>query len=217
METLRLQSPGTGPAAALIGGRVRTKPGRGHVRRLDRDGAGRSDAAVPQRDEADLRARRLSGELHVPAAVAACRVVRLASASFDRGYRRPGTICFRTQTDCRRWRATGWADCCGMRRAAAAFSTPTINGYKRYHAELDGAGSRRMGVRQPSGDGARRRPARRSRDPAGEPGRRARGQSVSLHGLADRRGSGWYCDQRRSRTVGRYAIQRRRAARCRRH
>ena len=30
--------------------------------------------------------------------------------------------------------------------AAAAFSTPTINGYKRYHAELDGAGSCRVGL-----------------------------------------------------------------------
>ena len=33
--------------------------------------------------------------------------------------------------------------------AATAFSTPTINGYKRYHAELDGTRSRRVGLRQP--------------------------------------------------------------------
>ncbi len=93
LETLRRQPAGTRPAAALAGGRVRAEPGRGHVRRHHRHGTRRPDAAVPQRDEAGLRPRRLSCQLHVPAAPAACGIVRLASASFDRGHRhRPQSV-----------------------------------------------------------------------------------------------------------------------------
>ena len=92
--------------------------------------------------------------------------------------------------------------------AATAFSTPTINGYKRYHAELDGTRSRRVGLRQPRRDGAGRGAARRSGDPAGESGRRAGRQPVSLHGLADRRRSGRRPYAGRSGRGRRYAVPR---------
>ena len=48
-----------------------------------------------------------------------------------------------------------------------------------------GAGSRDLGTRQPRRDDPRARRRRRSRDAAGKPHRRARRQSLSLHGLAD--------------------------------
>ena len=123
-----------------------------------RHGAGRSDAAVPQRDEADARPRGLSGELHVPAAIAACRILGLASASFDRGCRdRPQSV-----------PARGWSVATGAplaRRTVAACDAGSgvqhadDQRLQTLHAELDGAGSRRMGLRQPSGDGAGCRPA----------------------------------------------------------
>jgi glutamine synthetase len=68
--------------------------------------------------------------------------------------------------------------------AATAFATPTVNGYKRYRPYA-GAGSRDLGARQSRRDGARARPAGRSGDASGESRRRARGQSVPLHGFAN--------------------------------
>ena len=153
--------------------------------------AGRPDAAVPQRDQTDLRARGLPGELHVPAAVSACGRRPAGTCIIRSRTPRPAAICFRTRTVCRSRRSEWLGGLLRHARAAAAFSTPTINGYKRYRPQLHGAGSRRLGLRQSSGDGARGRHRRRSGDASGKPGGRAGRQSVSLHGLADRRGTGW--------------------------
>ena len=72
-------------------------------------------------------------------------------------------------------------------RAAAAFTTPTLNGYKRYRPYPARARPRDLGARQSRRHGAGDRRARRSGDAPGEPRRRAGRQSVSLHGVADRR------------------------------
>ena len=67
------------------------------------------------------------------------------------------------------------------------FTTPTINGYKRYRSyslapdrAIWGRDNRGVMIRVLGGAG-------RSRDAAGEPDRRARRQSLSLHGLANSR------------------------------
>ena len=109
-------SAGARLAAAVDGSGVRAEPDRSDVRRHDRNGTGRSDAVVPQRDQADLRPRGLPRQLHVPAAD--CRMPRPRAGICIIRWRmpRPAAICFRTRTDCRRWRAPGWADCCGTQR-----------------------------------------------------------------------------------------------------
>ena len=78
--------------------------------------------------------------------------------------------------------------CCEHARASAVFTTPTINGYKRYRSyslapdrAIWGRDNRGVMVRVLGGAG-------RSRHAAGKPHRRARRQSLSLHGLADPRG-----------------------------
>ena len=70
-------------------------------------------------------------------------------------------------------------------RAAAAFATPTINGYKRYRSYSLAPDRAIWGARQSRRDGPRARRPGRSGDAAREPRRRARCQSVSLHGVAD--------------------------------
>ncbi len=70
-------------------------------------------------------------------------------------------------------------------RASAVFSTPTINGYKRYRP-YSLAPDRAIWGRDNRGvdDPRARRPGRPG-DAAREPHRRAGGKSLSLHGLAD--------------------------------
>ncbi len=90
----------------------------------------------PQRHEAGGAAARLSGELHVPAEIAQYVRQRLASPPVSAGpeigpqsVRSPGA---RTN----RFSPLGQHYLAGLlahARAAAAFTTPTINGYKRYH------------------------------------------------------------------------------------
>ena len=92
-------------------------------------------------------------------------------------------------------------------RAAAAFTTPTVNGYKRYHGATRWRRSGDLGARQSRRDGARARRARRSVDASGKSRRRAARQSVSLHGLADPRRPRRHRAQARSRPVGRHALR----------
>ena len=90
--------------------------------------------------------------------------------------------------------------------AAAAFTTPTINGYKRYRRLFAGARPRHLGARQSRRHDARARRAGRSGDASGKPRRRAGGESVSLHGVADLRRPRRHGAQARSRAVGGYAV-----------
>ena len=87
-------------------------------------------------DEAGRAPARLSRQLHVPAGVAEHVLQRLASASVaDREEKRQATRSSRTtaRTCCRRSAALS-RGLLAHARAAAAFTTPTINGYKRYRA-----------------------------------------------------------------------------------
>ena len=101
-------------------------------------------------------------------------------------------------------------------RAAAAFTTPTINGYKRYHGvnsmapiqAIWASDNRGVMVRvlgEP-GDAV---------DASGEPRRRAARQSVSLHGVADPRRPRRHRAQARAAAVGRSSPTRSRPSRCR--
>ena len=70
-----------------------------------------------------------------------------------------------------------------------------------------GARSRDLGARQSRRDGARARPAGRSGDASGKSRRRAGGQSLSLHRLADLRRPRRHRAPPRSRPVGRHALR----------
>ena len=92
-------------------------------------------------------------------------------------------------------------------RASAVFTTPTINGYKRYRSyslapdrAIWGRDNRGVMIRVLGGAG-------RCRDAVGKPDRRARRQSLSLHGLADSLRPRRRRPQARSRPVGRYALR----------
>ena len=92
-------------------------------------------------------------------------------------------------------------------RAATVFTTPTINGYKRYRSyslapdraiwgrDNRGVMIRALGRRQRQGDAA------------GKPGRGAGGKSVSLYGVADPVRPRWRRSRARSRSVRRYALR----------
>ena len=123
-------------AAALGRDRARPEPVRVHVPSAGRARARRHHDAVPQRREAELPPAGLSRELHVPAEAAQRDVERLASASVAarparsapmRSWRRPR----RLLSPLGRHFLGGLL---AHARAAAAFTTPTINGYKRYRA-----------------------------------------------------------------------------------
>ena len=92
-------------------------------------------------------------------------------------------------------------------RASTVFTTPTINGYKRYRSyslapdrAIWGRDNRGVMIRVLGGAG-------RYRDAAGKPDRRAGRQSLSLHGLANSLRPRRRRPQARSRTVGRYAVR----------
>ena len=92
-------------------------------------------------------------------------------------------------------------------RASTVFTTPTINGYKRYRTyslapdrAIWGRDNRGVMIRVLGG-------ARRCRDAAGKPHRRARRQSLSLHGLADSLRPRRRRPRARSRPVGGYAVR----------
>ena len=92
-------------------------------------------------------------------------------------------------------------------RASTVFTTPTINGYKRYRSyslapdrAIWGRDNRGVMMRVLGGPGDR---ATRLENRIGEP----RGQSLSLHGLADSRRARRHRSQARSRSVGRYALR----------
>ena len=74
--------------------------------------------------------------------------------------------------------------------ASTAFSNPTVNGYKTADGQSPGAKAGGLVARQQGCDVPAGRRHGRSGDAYREPIRRAGGQPVSLHGLADRRRPG---------------------------
>ena len=93
------------------------------------------------------------------------------------------------------------------RRQRAAFSTPTVNGYRRYRAYTL-APDRVIWARDNRGvHDPRARPARASRHAFGKSHRRAGGQSVSLHGVANLCRPRRHGAAPRSRTIGRHAVR----------
>ena len=115
-------------------------------------------------------------------------------------------------------------------RAAAAFTTPTINGYKRYRSLLAGARPRDLGPRQSRRDGPRARRRRtiaatrlenRVGEPAANPylymasqiltgldGMRAHARSRPVGGYALRDAGGAVCRKRSSEALARAARRR---------
>ena len=100
-------------------------------------GARRQHGAVSQRGEADRAPPRLSRDLHVPAETAECVRVRLAPAPVARLARRAArTPSWPAKAASRlaRSAATISPGCSRMRGRPTVFTTPTINGYKRYRS-----------------------------------------------------------------------------------
>ena len=101
-------------------------------------------------------------------------------------------------------------------RAAAAFTTPTVNGYKRYHGVNSMAPIQAIWAQgQSRRDDPRAGRAGRSVDASGEPRRRAARQSVSLHGVADPRGPRRHRAQAHARAVRRFTLRDFAPSRCR--
>ena len=137
LEIIRRDVAGARPAAAVDRGRIRPEPVRIHLQADNRPGARRHHGAVPQRREADRPPPRLSRDLHVPAETAECVRVRLASASVARVARDGGENAFMPETDGEVLTPFGRNYLAGLlehARASAVFTTPTINGYKRYRS-----------------------------------------------------------------------------------
>ena len=104
----------------------------------------------------------------------------------DRKYRRQRFRARRRRDCCRRSAITISPDCSRTARAAAAFTTPTVNGYKRYR-QYTLAPDRVIWGHDNRGVMLRVHRRRRRRcDADREPGRGAVRQSLSLHGIADR-------------------------------
>ena len=86
-------------------------------------------------------------------------------------------------------------------RAGSVFTTPTLNGYKRFRSHSLAPDRASLGPRQPRRHGARARRRRRQRDATGEPRRRAGRQPLPLHGLAGAGGPRRHGAPPRSRPV----------------
>ena len=136
LEIIRARRAGARPSLALDRGRVRSEPMRIHLCAPSRPRARRQHGAVPQRGEADRPPPRLSRNLHVPAETAQRVRLRLAPASVDRRARQRrkrlhGKGRRRGAEPVRRHYLAGLLR---HARASAVFTTPTINGYKRYRS-----------------------------------------------------------------------------------
>ena len=172
--------------------------------------ARRQHGAVSQRREADRPPPRLSRHLHVPAETAERVRLRLAPASVDRLARRAARTPSWPRTAARRLSPFGRA----LSRGTAAARPRLDRVHDADHQRLQalpllfaGAGPRDLGTRQPRRHDPRARRRQRCRDAAGKPHRRARRQSLSLHGLADSLRPRRRRSRARSRPVGGYAVR----------
>ena len=188
IQLLAPQLRALGSAAAHVRGRVRSEPARGHVQSGAWPCRGRQHDAVPQRGEADLPPPRLSRDVHVPARPAEHVFERLAPAPVAaRARNRAATRLRRRRTD-EIISAPGQHFIAGVlkhARASCVFTTPTINGYKRYKP-YSLAPDRAIWGRDHKGAMLRVviRRRRRSRHADRKPRRRTSGESLPLHGLA---------------------------------
>ena len=206
------------PAAALGRDRARAEPMRVHLPSADRACAGRHHDAVPQRREADLPAAGLSRELHVPAEGGERDVERLAPApvAARAAHRRQCLHVRRARNCCRRTGGTSSPACSRMRARRRPSPRRRSTATSATAAYCAGARPRDLGPRQSRRDDPRARRPRRSGDAARKPGRRAGGQSVSLHGLADRRPASTACSASSIPARRRIRPTRRRRRCCRR-
>jgi glutamine synthetase len=100
-----------------------------------RPGRRRYDDPVPRRHQTDRAAQRLSRELHVPAGAAQSVFERLASAPVaDRAQNRRNAFAGDERDGLSAIGLHFLGGLLAHAQAAAAFTTPTVNGYKRYRA-----------------------------------------------------------------------------------
>ena len=179
------------PAAALDRERVGSGPGRVHLcaARPALEAADNA-AAVSHRDAADLPPHGLSRDLHGRPALKGYLLERLASASVAGRRQRAAETCSCRRRDGEPLSPLGRAFLGGLLqlcRAAHGVRDTDRQRLSPLPAELARARPRHLVLRPSRRDGARARRVRRSGDPAGEPDRRARRQSLSLYRVADRR------------------------------
>ena len=140
-------------------------------------------------------------ELHVPAAAAEHASPAAGTCTSRCSIANPARTCSSRSDKAELLSPLGTHYLAGLlahARAAAAFTTPTVNGYKRYHGVNSMAPIQAIWAQgQSRRDGPRAGRAGRSGDASGEPRRRAAGQSLSLHGLADLCGPRWHRAQAR--------------------
>ena len=199
---------GARSAAALGRARTRPQPVRVHVQDAERPHRCRHHDPVPLGGETDRAPPRPAGELHVPPGFAACDVERLAPASVaDREeaqhqrlrIERPRRALDRRPLLSRR-----------LDRACALHGRVLDADRQRLQALpclFAGAGSRHLGPRQSRRDGAGDRSAGRPGNASGKPHRRAGGQSLSLHGVADLRRARRHRAPSRAGAVRRHAVR----------
>ena len=151
-------------AAALARSRVRAEPGRAHL--PPATGLAPADDMILFRSATKQICRRhgYHASFMCRPRLRQCRLERLASASIAaRPKERRQCLHRRTRACCPARRGIISRVSSTMLAAAAAFSTPTINGYKRYRALFAGARPRHLGRGQSRRHGARHRRPRRSR------------------------------------------------------
>ena len=137
LEIIRRDVLALGLPLAVGRGRVRPEPVRIHLCADQGAYARRQHGAVSLGREADRAPPRLSRDLHVPAETAERVRVRLAPASIDRVARRAARMRSWPRISGEALSPFGRAYLAGLlehARASTVFTTPTINGYKRYRS-----------------------------------------------------------------------------------
>ena len=192
---------GARAAAAVAGDRTRARA-RSKRCSMPTDALTAADNMVLFRNarEAGAAPRRLPRHLHVPAALSQHHVQRLAPApvagrcAHRRATRSPRRArrTAATPTRCAAHAlatsaSTTWPGCWSMRRGMARVLHADRQRLRPLPAERAGAAVRAVGPRQPRRDAARDRRVRRRGDAHREPHRRAGGQSLSVHRVADPR------------------------------
>ena len=144
-------------SAADHGGRMGPGSVRVHLRPASGPGVRPTTWCCSARREADLPAQRLPRDVHEPAEPAQLLLQRLAPARVAVGRIDGGENAFTNRTDDGECAvpgraATSSAGCWSTPRPSRVFSTPTINGYKRFRAGLLRPGRASLGAGEPRRD-----------------------------------------------------------------